>query len=92
MKINLDEDKSNAIARLMQVGGAGVEALKELFQAAEAELNSVKNIDPKGNMGLQALASQKALETVVEIRANLFPDSVRIEKVNGEEKRISQWR
>jgi len=92
MKIDLDENKSNAIAKLMAVGGAGVEALKELFQAAEAELNSVKNIDPKGNMGLQALAAQRALEAVLEVRENVFPDSVRTEMVNGQERKVSQWR
>ena len=92
MKIDLDENKINAIANLMKVGGAGVEALTELFQKAEAELDSVKNIDPKGNMGLQALAAQRALDTVVEIRSYIFPDSVRVERVNGEEKKISQWR
>jgi len=92
MKIELDENKANALAKLMAVGGAGVEALKELFQAAEAELNSVKNIDPKGNMGLQALAAQRALEAVLEVRENVFPESVRTETVDGKERKVSQWR
>lgn len=93
MKINLDETKTRAVASLINVGGAGVEALKELFIAAEDELRDVCNIDPKGNMGLQALAAQKSVEILLEIRSHVFPDSVRTEKVaGGGEKRISQWR
>lgn len=92
MKIDLEESKSNAIAKLMGVGGAGVEALKELFQAAEAELRDVSNIDPKGNMGLQALAAQRAVETLLELRGHVFPDSVQTETVNGKETKISRWR
>lgn len=92
MKINLDQEKSNAIAKLMAVGGAGVEALKELLLAAEAELRDVGNIDPKGNMGLQALAAQKAVETLKEIRSHLFPDTIaKTEKKPGE-RQISQFR
>lgn len=92
MKINLDENKSNAIAKLMAIGGAGVEALKSLLLSAEAELDSVRNIDPKGNMGLQALAAQRAMEILLEIRSHIFPDSVRIEKSGSNEKKISEWR
>lgn len=92
MKINLDENKSNAIEKLMGVGGAGVEALKELFQAAEAELRDVSNIDPKGNMGLQTLAAQKALETVVELKAHVFPELVVREAGKKPEEQISQYR
>lgn len=92
MKINLDPEKSNAIAKLMAVGGTGVEALKELLLSAEAELDSVSNIDPKGNMGLQALAAQKAVETLQEIRSHVFPETVRQVKGVRTEKPISQFR
>lgn len=92
MKINLDESKSNAIAKLMAVGGAGVEALKELLLAAEAELRDVNNIDPKGNMGLQALAAQKAVETLQEIRSHVFPETVSKNGGVVVEKKISQFR
>lgn len=92
MKINLDQEKSNAIAKLMAVGGAGVEALKELLLAAEAELDSVSNIDPKGNMGLQALAAQKAVETLQEIRSHVFPETMNKGVGARTEKPISQFR
>lgn len=92
MKINLDQEKSNAIAKLMAVGGAGVEALKELLLSAEAELRDVGNIDPKGNMGLQALAAQKAVETLQEIRSHVFPETVNKATGVRVEKPISQFR
>jgi len=81
MKIDLDPIKTDAIAKLMNVGGAGVEALKELFDAAEAELRDVTNIDPKGNMGLQSLAAQRAVEVLQGIKSNVFPsqDGPRVE-------------
>lgn len=92
MKINLDENKTNALSKLMGVGGAGVEALKELLQSAEAELIDVRNIDPKGNMGLQSLAAQKSVEILAEIISHIFPDVVKTVTVDGKEKKTSQWR
>lgn len=93
MKIDLGPEKTNAIAKLMAVGGAGVEALRELFQAAEAELRDVGNIDPKGNMGLQALAAQRALEAVQSIQEHVFPDTAaRTGGVKVEKAPVSQYR
>ena len=74
MKIDLGPDKENALQRLVAVGGAGVEALRELFALAEAELRDVMNINPQGNMGLQSLASQKAVEALTEVRDHIFPE------------------
>lgn len=91
MKIHLDEEKSNAIAKLMAVGGAGVEALKELLQAAEAELRDVSNIDPKGNMGLQALAAQRAVEALQELRGHIFPGT-NVTGSGERKKPVSQFR
>ena len=86
MKINLEEGKSNAIAKLMGVGGTGVEALRELFASAIAELSDVRNIDPKGNMGLQALASQKAVEALQEVQGHIFPETQAARGKGGTEK------
>lgn len=82
MKINLEEGESNAIAKLMAVGGTGVEAIKKLFALAEAELVDVRNIDPKGNMGLQTLAAQKSLDALQEIMWQMFPDQ-RVTRTGG---------
>lgn len=92
MKIDLDIEKQNAIAKLMAVGGAGVEALKELFQAAEAGLRDVGNIDPKGNMGLQALAAQRALESLQAVKEHVFPETAARTGVRTEKAPVGQYR
>lgn len=88
--IYLDENKSNALAKMIAAGGAGTEALRELFTKAEAELRDVLNIDPKGNMGLQSLASQRAFETLQEIRKQVFPGQAVVQ--SGESKKEEQPR
>lgn len=90
MKIELDEQKQNALTALVTSGGAGVEALKELFMAAELELRDVLKIDKKGNMGLQSLARQEAVETLLQIKSVIFPDDTPREKGSGSP--ISPWR
>lgn len=93
MKIELDEVKTNAIKAMVTAGGAGVEALRDLFTAAEAELRDVMNIDPKGNMGLQSLASQRAVETIRELFSHVFPDQRSSRSGNGsKEARIGMYR
>lgn len=83
MKIKLTNDQGNAIDKLIANGGAGVEALKELFNQAIAELSDIRNIDPKGNMGLQSLASQKALEIIDEIQHLTFPKESNKKNLGG---------
>lgn len=87
MKIDLDEKEFNALAALGQRGGADVEALRKLFRAAENELRDVMNIDPKGNMGLQSLASQRAVEMLREIVVMIFPGEFAATVKKAEEKR-----
>lgn len=90
MKIDLEQQELNALATLGTRGGADVEALKKVFRAAEAELRDVMNIDPKGNMGLQSLASQRAVEMLWEIGDVIFPAGSG--KTTAERKKISPWR
>lgn len=90
MKIELDEQKSNALAGLVAAGGAGVEALKEIFTAAELELRDVLKIDKKGNMGLQSLARQEAVEMLLQIRDVVFPSDT--PRAKGEGSKMSPWR
>lgn len=90
MKIELDEQKQNALVALVTSGGAGVEALKDLFMAAELELRDVLRIDNKGNMGLQSLARQEAVEMLLQIKDVIFPGDTPREKGTG--SKISPWR
>lgn len=55
------------------------------------DLMDVRNIDPKGNMGLQALANQRAAETLTELFEMLFPNIAEQVGPQASEK-ISPWR
>ena len=89
-KIELNENQTNALATLVANGGTGVEALKALFVAAELELRDVLSIDKKGNMGLQSLARQEAVEMLLQVRNLIFPgDTTRL---RGEASEVSPWR
>lgn len=92
MKIDLEQNKLDAIQKLMAVGGAGVEALRELFSRAEAELSDVRNIDPKGNMGLQSLAAQQAIKVLDEIKSQIFPDETPVSRKESNKAPVGQFR
>ena len=73
MKTKLSNDKINALVSMGHDGGAGAKALKELFEEAVMELDSVSNIDKKGNMGLQALARQEAVAIIRDMYWLIWP-------------------
>lgn len=91
MKIELTPEDENAIATLVATKGAGVEALKRLFSAGIADLRDVMTLDPKGNLGLQSLAAQRAVSVVEAIQAKIFPDMGYTVPGTGK-KGISQFR
>lgn len=97
MKINLDENDSGALANLEASGAKGVDVLKKVFQFYMEDLMSINNIDPKGNMGLQALARQEAYGTLCEIAEIVFPSQALKIRASmpgsGDGKKpISKWR
>lgn len=89
-KPNLSPEQHNALSGFEQSSPAVAELVRQVIQFYISELDSVKNIDAKGNMGLQALASQKSVETLEMIFEVLFPG---ISKIGtSEKKKISQYR
>lgn len=81
MKIELDEKEINTLAAFSSKGGADVDALKKLFRLGEADLIDIRNIDPKGNVGLQTCARQEAQKILAQIKQIVFPESeIRMEK------------
>lgn len=90
-KIELTEQQANALAGLVANRGAGVEALEALFIAAELELRDVLTIDKKGNMGLQSLARQDAVEMLLMIKDLIFPSESVRRKGEGSDL-LSPWR
>lgn len=98
-KITLDENEAADLANVAQSGAKGYGVMKKIFQSHMAELTSVMNIDPKGNIGLQTLARQHAYETISEMAEMFFPEdaeAIRGARKAGAEgtgdKKISQWR
>lgn len=92
MKIDLEQNKADTLAAFVKGGGAGVEALWDLFSAAERELRDVLKIDPKGNMGLQTLARQQAVEMLLEIRDVIFTGVLPQDREKEDRPEISKWR
>lgn len=97
LKINLDENDSNALATLESTGAKGIEVQKKVFQYYMDDLSSVNNIDSKANMGLQALARQEAYKTLCEIAEIFFPSEASKIRASmpgtGDGKKpISKWR
>lgn len=74
-RIELEQDEVDALENLVNSGSTGVAVLKKIIKLHIEELESVRNIDPKGNMGLQTLARQNALEIVEDIAKMMFPDA-----------------
>jgi len=92
MKINLDENEQNALATFNNSGQNAIQVMKKIFTFYIEDLESVKNIDPKGNMGLQSLARQEALKIVEEMRDIIFPDLAGPAQRVPAEQKISQYR
>ena len=94
MKKITDPNELDALANLASSGQKGYGVLKKIFKENIEELSSIMNIDSKGNMGLQALARQHAVEILLGIAENIFPDekeNISSLKKTGD-KPISQWR
>lgn len=73
-KIELPEVEKNTLSQFGRDGGQSALVVKKVLQHAVDELMDIRNIDSKGNMGLQALAHQRAAEVLVEIFKEIFPD------------------
>lgn len=72
MKINLEQEEKDALETMSKSGANYVVALKKVFNEALKDLENIRNIDPKSNMGLQTLARQLACEMVVDMRDAVF--------------------
>ena len=79
----------------MTSGNNAVAVLKKIFKHYIAQLESVRDIDPKGNVGLQTCSRQNALETIEEMELVIFPDVVvsrpRIQQPSGDQP-MSKYR
>lgn len=55
--------------------GAGVELIKEIIEFHLSDLIDIRNIDPKGNVGLQTCSRQIAYDTLEQIFSVIFSDA-----------------
>lgn len=92
MKINLSPEQQNALNSFEKTQPVVATLLKAVVKHHIAELCDVRNIDAKGNMGLQALAAQKSVEQLVSIFEIFFPDIAAEVKLGPAGKKISQYR
>jgi hypothetical protein len=76
MKIELKIEEHNALEQFEQSGANYVRVIEKIFAGAINELKDINNIDPKGNMGLQALARQEAVKIMLEVKDMIFPGQV----------------
>lgn len=73
MKINIDQNESNALEAFASSGANYVKVIEKVFKFAIDDLKDITQIDPKGNMGLQALSRQEAVTHLIAIRDVIFP-------------------
>lgn len=96
IKIELNDEEVESLRNFATSGHQAYPVLKKIFKHYLDKLESVRTIDSKGNMGLQALAQQKALETVEGMAESIFrevqPRIPRGQKLDSEGKPISQYR
>lgn len=93
-KINLPDAHRQALLMWGQSGGSGVSAVKELFALSIEDLSDISNIDSKGNVGLQTIAAQKAVEYLREMYGIMFPIGAPKMKVVPDQGKEagSQWK
>jgi len=89
-KISLSPEQENVLSRFVTENVTEAPLIKGIIKHYMRELDSVQNIDPKGNMGLQALAAQRSVEILKEVFDIIFPEQV--DQKKREPGKMSQWR
>jgi hypothetical protein len=74
-KIQIDPAEQATLDSLLGSGAPGLALMRRIFDHYVDDLGDVRNIDPKGNVGLQTVARQEALNILEEIRGTIFTDS-----------------
>jgi hypothetical protein len=90
-ELNLAQEDVDAIQALVSQKSLGVLAFKKVLEYYMNELKDIRNIDPKGNMGLQTLAAQLAYEKLEDFFKSIFLIEASTMKPDAGSK-MSQWR
>lgn len=88
-EIELTAEESTLLERFTNAPESPV--IKKILLFYKEELQNIKSIDPKGNVGLQTVASLRALETIESVIGKIFPELAPApSKVTA--PKISPWR
>lgn len=90
-KNDLDENQIMLLAQFVKTGGAEVKLIHVILKKEIRELRDVLNIDPRGNMGLQALARQEAVKVLENVFDIIFPELLE-KKFQDNSKKINPYR
>ena len=88
-QVVLSDEEVTLLQRFSLASEAPV--IKKIVKHYLKDLESILNVDPKGNMGLQTLARQEAYKYLIEIFDKIFQEPV----IPGRQKpkeALSQWR
>ncbi len=69
---NIDATEKQNLESLIATNAPGVQVLKKILKHYMNELQDVRHIDPKGNVGLQTVSAQRALEILAEFEQEVF--------------------
>lgn len=87
----INKEDGAALDQLWRSGMPGIDVTKRVITENLLDLIDVRNIDPKGNMGLQALARQEAAKKLQEIFEQLgWMKADELTKAKNRD--ISDWR
>ena len=90
-KIDLSPEEQNALSQLSVSESAWARVARKVLIEGVNELMDIRSIDPKGNVGLQTCANQRAAEILTELFSIIFP-SIADEVGPPKGEKISPWR
>ncbi len=88
-KLVLSAEEQEMISSLIKQKSAGVQVIEKVIKYYLEQLRDIRNIDSKGNMGLQTLANQNAHELLLDIFNEMFPSLVAQQR--AVKPKMSQW-
>lgn len=92
VKPNFSENETALLERFKASGASDAELVKKIIVFYMDEMKDIMKIDPKGNMGLQALARQEAYKMLSAIAEIIYPDIVEYSTKPEVKAAINPWR
>lgn len=87
-KMNLTESDRTILQAFVAQRGAGVDLIKKIIEFHLSDLIDIRNVDAKGNVGLQTCSRQLAYGKLEKIFSIIYSDEAHVSK---EKKVNNQW-